>query len=38
MFRRKNILHHIGFWSVLILTLTAEGWMDLICRAVFHSA
>lgn len=35
MFRRKNMVRHICFWGVLILTLTAEGWMDLICRALY---
>ena len=32
MFRLKEILHHITFWGVLLLAVTAEGWMDLLCR------
>ncbi len=36
MFKRKSILLHLSFWSVLLLAVTAEGWMDLICRAVFQ--
>ncbi len=35
MSKKKNILHHVMFWGVLGLAVTAEGWMDLICRAVF---
>ena len=34
MFRRKNLLHHIGFWGVLLLAVTAEGWMDRICQVL----
>ena len=32
MVQRKKILQHIGFWVVLILAVTAEGWMDLLTR------
>ena len=32
MFRYKKLLHHIGFWSVMVLALTAESWMDLLFR------
>ena len=35
MSKKKNILYHVMFWGVLGLAVTAEGWMDLICRAVF---
>ncbi len=35
MSKRKNILQHIVFWGVIVLAVTAEGWMDLICRVVF---
>ena len=35
MSRKRNVLNHVVFWGVLILAFTAEGWMDLICRAVF---
>ena len=31
----KKWLMHLSFWSVLLLALTAEGWMDLICRAIY---
>ena len=34
MFKRKNVWCHVGFWGVLVLAVTAEGWMDLFCRAV----
>lgn len=37
MSNRKNILRHIGFWSVLALAATAEGWMDLLCRVIFSA-
>ena len=35
MSRRKHILQYVVFWGVIGLAVTAEGWMDLICRAVF---
>ncbi len=34
MFYRKNVLRHLGFWGILILAVTAEGWMDLLCRLI----
>ena len=34
MYKRHKIIQHICFWSVLAAALTAESWMDLICRAV----
>lgn len=34
MSHRKNILYHIGFWCILILAVTAEGWVDLLIRAL----
>ena len=37
MFKSKNVWRHVGFWGVLLLAATAEGWMDLICRAVFQA-
>ena len=30
----RNILHHVCFWSVLVLAVTAEGWMDLLSRVI----
>lgn len=36
MFKRKNLWRHVSFWSVLLLAVTAEGWMDVLCRAVFQ--
>ena len=35
MFRHK-LVQHIGFWSVLLLAVTAEGWMDLLCGALYQ--
>ena len=35
MSKKKNALNHVIFWGVLVLALTAEGWMDLLCRAIF---
>jgi hypothetical protein len=35
MSNRKNVLYHIGFWGVLALAVTAEGWMNLICRMIY---
>lgn len=34
MSQRKKILQHVCFWSVLILAVTAEGWMDLLYRTL----
>ena len=35
MSKRKHILQHVIFWGILGLAVTAEGWMDLLCRVVF---
>ena len=35
MSKGKNILNHVIFWGVLGLAVTAEGWMNLICKALF---
>lgn len=35
MFHSKKLLQHIGFWGAIILAATAEGWMDLLCRAIY---
>lgn len=37
MSKRKNIIRHIGFWGILTLALSAEGWMDLLCRLIFQA-
>ena len=34
MSKKKNWLCQIGFWGVLVLAVTAESWMDLLCRAM----
>ena len=34
MLNRKN-LYNLGFWGVIALAVTAERWMDLICRVIF---
>jgi hypothetical protein len=31
----KNVLYHIGFWGIVALAVTAEGWMDLLCRFIY---
>jgi len=36
MSRHNKFFQHICFWSVLLLAVTAEGWMDLLYRAVSH--
>ena len=33
--KKKAVLHHVVFWGVLGLAVTAEGWMDLLCRILF---
>ncbi len=35
MFRHRSLWYHVSFWSVLILAVTAEGWMDLLCQGLF---
>ena len=35
MSKKRNVMHHVIFWGVLCLALTAEGWMNLLCRALF---
>ena len=35
MYKKKRILSHVVFWGILGLAVTAEGWMDLLCRAIF---
>ena len=35
MSKKKSVLGHVVFWGVLALALTAEGWMDLLCRVIF---
>ena len=35
MSKKKNMLYHVVFWGVVGLAVTAEGWMDLICRVFF---
>ena len=36
MSRHNKIWQHLCFWSVLLLAVTAEGWMDLLCRIIYH--
>ncbi len=36
MSRHNRVIWQIGFWGVLILALTAENWMDLVCRVLFQ--
>ncbi len=35
MSKKRELLRQIGFWGTLVLVLTAEGWMDLLCRAIY---
>ena len=37
MFHRKAVLQHVVFWCILLLALTAEGWMDLLCRLIYSA-
>ncbi len=32
---KKNVMGQLLFWGVLVLAMTAEGWMDLVCRVLF---
>ncbi len=32
MSKRKNLLCNLGFWGVLVLAFTAEGWVNFLCR------
>ena len=34
MSKKKNLWNHVLFWGILALALTAEGWMDLLCRLI----
>ena len=34
MGKKKNVLDHVVFWGILVLALTAEGWMDLVCSLI----
>ena len=31
---KRNVLDHVVFWGILVLALTAEGWMDLVCALI----
>ena len=35
MSRKRSILNHVLFWGVVGLAVTAEGWMDLLCRIIY---
>ena len=35
MSKKRNVLGHVLFWGIVCLAVTAEGWMDFICRAIF---
>ena len=35
MSKKRNLLSYVVFWGVLVLAVTAEGWMNLLCRAIF---
>ena len=35
MSKKKNVVQHIVFWGILVMAFTAEGWMNLICRAIY---
>lgn len=35
MYKKRNVLHQVIFWGMVVLAVTAEGWMDLICRALY---
>lgn len=35
MSKRKMLVYNLEFWGVIGFALTAEWWMDLICRLVF---
>lgn len=31
---KRNVRYSIEFWSILALAVTAEWWMDLVCRVL----
>ena len=33
---KNKLLQSIALWAVLMLGVTAEGWMNLLCRFVFR--
>ncbi len=33
--KKKTVLYHMSFWTILVLAITAEGWMDLLCHFLF---
>ena len=35
MSKNKAVIQHIIFWGIIAMAFTAEGWMNLICKAVF---
>ena len=35
MSKRKMVLYNLEFWGVIGIALTAEWWMDALCRLVF---
>lgn len=35
MLNRKNLMYNLCFWGVMLLAITAERWMDLICGVIF---
>ncbi len=35
MSKHKHLVQNVVFFAVLGLAVTAEGWMDLLCRVIF---
>ena len=35
MSKRKNVLQHVVFLGILLMAVTAEQWMDLVCRLIY---
>ena len=35
MSKKNHVIHHIVFWGILAVAFTAEGWMNLLCRAIY---
>ena len=36
MSRHNKFMQQLCFWSVLLLAVTAESWMDLVCKVIFQ--
>ena len=33
---KKYVLQNVVFWGLMLTAVTAERWMDLLCRVIFR--